>query len=82
MVQWLAARQAGVEAGREAFCRDMKRKDPAWHLVDCSLAAAVHQAASAAVYHGCEVGMCTYFACSSSSSAPAAAARARRVLHH
>ena len=58
MVQWLAARQAGVEAGRAAWCH---RGEGRAAGLDCAAAArdprALHAAAGAAVFHGTEVNL-------------------------
>jgi len=58
MVQWLAARQAGVEAGRAAWCR---RGAGRAAVLDCGAAARdprlLHAAAGASVFHGTEVNL-------------------------
>jgi hypothetical protein len=55
MVQWLAARQAGVDAGRAAWCA--VRGGRAALGIDCASGAAVHAAAGARVWHASEVNL-------------------------
>ena len=58
MVQWLAARQAGVEAGRAAWCSRGAGRAAG---LDCAAAArnprSLHAAAGVSVYHGTEVNL-------------------------
>ena len=58
MVQWLAARQAGVEAGRDSWCRRGAGRAAG---LDCDAAArdprALHAAAGVTVLHGTEVNL-------------------------
>lgn len=55
MVQWLAARQAGVDAGRVAWCATSPAGATAG--VDCTDPVAVHAAAGVTVLHGSEVNL-------------------------
>lgn len=52
MVRWLTARQAGVDAGRAAWCRSAGAA-----VRDCTDGRAVHGAAGAFVYHASEVNL-------------------------
>ena len=57
MVQWLAARQAGVNAGRTAWCNTARVRGGALADLDCSDGRAIHAAAGIEVLHATEVNL-------------------------
>lgn len=57
MVQWLVARQAGVDAGRAAWCEAAVASGAAPPGLDCADGRAIHAAAGIHVYHASEVNL-------------------------
>jgi hypothetical protein len=57
MIEWLSARQAGVDAGRAAWCAERKRAGVLAVSFDCADGRAVHAAAGVSVFHASEVNL-------------------------